>query len=70
MKQEMHSDKFIFEPNLPRLLDELASVKNSTLVLEDLGLVCCSICRNKYETEDICDLALHICYRCEKNNVE
>lgn len=69
MKQDTNSEKFIFEPNLPRLSDEFSSIKNSTLAPECLGLICCSICRNKYEPEDLCDLALRICIRCEMNNV-
>jgi hypothetical protein len=66
MKQEMNTEKFIFEPNLPRLSDQLATVKNSTPVSEYLDLVPCSICKNKYESEDFYDLALRICIRCEK----
>ena len=69
MKQEMHFEKFIFNPNLPRLSDELASINNSTLVSEDLGLVRCSICQNNYNAADFCDSKLCICYSCENNNV-
>ena len=69
MKQEMNTEKFLFEPNLPRLSDQLVTFENSTPVSEDLDLVPCSICKRKYESEDICDSELRICYMCEKNNV-